>query len=340
MSSEYAATVAAVISVTAISLAPNLILFLFPNHLIDNYRAKEILSFGQALAAGGLLGDVFLHSLPHAMEDNENGPDGFEGICISMLIGFLAFFLSDILVRSFGNIKNDQSNDHRHIKVKNNAGVKDACIAGDDNKERQENNSMTLFSSKVILNLVSDSLHNFTDGLAIGSSFAAISRTQLNGDNFWDNVGIMLRSRGGLATLSVMFHEIPHELGDFAILVNAGMSKRQAILTQFSTAIAALCGTFIGIFATMSIELTSGYQYMIPFTAGGFLYFASVGILPEILEMDVSLKTRAYQLLAFIAGLGFMYGVAIIEHNHHDHEHSHEIHHHGHHHHHEHSHEL
>ena len=81
------------------------------------------------------------------------------------------------------------------------------------------------------LNLLADSLHNFTDGIAIGASFA---------------------SGQGLAMatfISVIFHEIPHEIGDFTILVQNGLSKQEAIKAQFLTAIAAFGGTAVGLLA-------------------------------------------------------------------------------------------
>lgn len=52
---------------------------------------------------------------------------------------------------------------------------------------------------------------------------------------------------GATTTVAVFFHEIPHEVGDFALLVQSGFSKRAAMGSQFITAIGALLGTLIGI---------------------------------------------------------------------------------------------
>jgi hypothetical protein len=114
----------------------------------------------------------------------------------------------------------------------------------------------------------------------------------------------LMISRGGLATLSILCHEIPHELGDFEILVKNGFSKRQAIVAQFGTAVAALLETVVGI----------GLESLLFVTAGGFVYLAAVSILPEILEEpDTSLKFRVLQLLCFGAGVAFMYAVTLLE---------------------------
>lgn len=61
------------------------------------------------------------------------------------------------------------------------------------------------------LNLAADFSHNFTDGLAIGASFLA-----------GQNIGI-------ITTLTILFHEVPHEIGDFAVLIQSGCSKKKVL---------------------------------------------------------------------------------------------------------------
>lgn len=74
-----------------------------------------------------------------------------------------------------------------------------------------------------------DFTHNITDGLAMSASFYASPTI------------------GATTTVAVFFHEIPHEVGDFALLVQSGFSKRAAMASQFVTALGALLGTGIGI---------------------------------------------------------------------------------------------
>ena len=74
-----------------------------------------------------------------------------------------------------------------------------------------------------------DFTHNITDGLAMSASFYASPTI------------------GATTTVAVFFHEIPHEVGDFALLVQSGFSKRAAMGAQFVTAVGALLGTLIGI---------------------------------------------------------------------------------------------
>lgn len=348
-----ATTAAAFISTTLISLAPNVLLFLFPSFSkldadgSDGNRMNPLV-IGQALAAGGLLGDVFLHTLPHTVT-HENG----EAVGMAVLAGFVTFLLFDMLVRSYGHDHDHHKHEHQHE---------------DDKCSKNDKNDKFVISSAVVLNLAADSLHNFTDGIAIGASFAATSTTTTAGEmdfaslSFLSQIKSLLSSRGGMASLAVLFHEIPHELGDYSILVSAGMTKHQAILAQFSTAIAAYCGTFVGLFGaqTLKVFINNGddTDLMVPFTAGGFVYLAAVTILPALLDESQkgpggsmhTTKGKVNMVTAFLAGIWFMHVVALLEHSGpccahgHDHSHGHGVvlnnastggkHEHGHHHHH------
>ena len=199
---ELSTITAALLCTTAISLLPNILLFIFPN---TTYKSNSsILLIGQALAAGGLLGDVFLHTLPHAFMSSSSDDEDVELIGLAIISGFLVFFIFDILVREFGH-EHHHHHDHDHASKNNNGNKKTT--------EMKPN----LFSSNVILNLVADSLHNFTDGIAIGASFAssatillatttAATETTTTTTNFMNQVWIQIQSRGGLASLAVLFH--------------------------------------------------------------------------------------------------------------------------------------
>jgi len=343
------ATVAAFLSTFLISLAPNVILFLSPNYGQSTTAVKRqnaVLSIGQALAAGGLLGDVFLHTLPHAMADEHSRHSSHEGghhhdqsssgglsIGMMVLVGFSTFLVFDILVRSVGGDVHHHHAGHCHDHSENGHSTSGGGDAAATSEKKPLLTPRSIFNSTVLLNLAADSLHNFTDGLAIGASFAASSISHEQ------SVTSLMKSRGGMASLSVLMHELPHELGDFSILVSNGMSKRQAIMAQFSTAIAAFLGTFVGL-AASSFDDTLGHEVLLPFTAGGFVYLAAVSILPELLEeRNVGLALRTAQVLAFGMGVAFMQLVAIMEEMEGGHGHGYGQEHYHHHHHHKESHE-
>lgn len=128
---------------------------------------------------------------------------------------------------------------------------------------------------------------------------------------------------GATTTVAVFFHEIPHEVGDFALLVQSGFSKRQAMGAQFVTAIGALLGTLIGIAVqefgggSSSAEgpgsMTSGIwgtsltwgDMLLPFTAGTFLYVGTVAVIPELLETGPNKGLELRKTLVQFAAIAF-----------------------------------
>lgn len=315
------AIAAAFTSTGLISLAPNILLFLFPNYSAEGSggrRATTLLSLGQALAVGGLLGDVFLHTLPDCFADSMNGHGHHESegaytdhqhhhgggeVGLRVIIGFAAFLILDLLVRSLEGGHSDEQHSHSNHNGHSSNGA--------TRNKTQKNAWRIVLSSTVLLNLLGDSLHNFTDGLAIGATFAASQIPQQPIDTI-TTAFALLKSRGGLASISVLLHEIPHELGDFATLVNAGLSRNAAIGLQFLTAVAAFLGTALGLFSSHIIE-GLGHDVLLPFTAGGFVYLACATILPEILETDASAGVRVLQVASFGMGVLLMYFVAELE---------------------------
>jgi zinc transporter 7 len=293
------------------------LLLLFPNFASGEGEHSSMLALGQAMAAGGLLGDVFLHTIPHAQ-----GGDDADVVGLWVLLGFTAFLVADMLLRSLS----DGGGGHSHT---NSAG------SGHSNSKKDDHNHDQVKTSAILLNLAADAMHNFTDGLAIGASFSIASSSEQQHHHHDASVLSLLKSRGGLATLSILFHEIPHELGDFAVLVKNGYSKRQAIVAQFGTALAAMAGTVVGIL----LEGVFAGEALIYVTAGGFIYLAACTILPELLEERATLKFRLAQLVFFGAGIAFLYAVSYLEqmdggghgghsHGHHQHGHSSEVVHH------------
>ena len=134
------------------------------------------------------------------------------------------------------------------------------------------------------LNLAADAFHNFTDGLAIGSGYLAGQKIGL------------------LTTVMILFHEIPHEVGDFAILIQSGVSKWDAIRLQLVTAIAAMLGCIV---ALLGAGEAAAAAFILPFTAGGFIYIATVSVIPELLTGS-SLKQSLMEIVALLVGVFIM----------------------------------
>jgi zinc transporter 7 len=270
------AIAAAFISTGIISLAPNVLLFLFPNYGASGGSdgGRSILSLGQAIAVGGLLGDVFIHTLPDCFADSFHGEQehnhshSHSNIGLRILLGFTLFLILDIAVRS---IEEAGGGEHSHGCNSRKGGGTTTCN-GSNGKYTSKQPWHRILSSAVLLNLLGDSLHNFTDGLAIGASYSITKIPTKNSPasfvSFASSAIKLVKSKGGIASLSVFLHEIPHELGDFATLIKAGLSRNMAIGAQFLTAIAAFLGTAFGLCSGQVIQ-GLGHEVLIPFTAGG-----------------------------------------------------------------------
>ncbi|MDD5115587.1 MAG: ZIP family metal transporter [Candidatus Omnitrophica bacterium] len=140
------------------------------------------------------------------------------------------------------------------------------------------------------LNLVGDGFHNFIDGMVIAASFIVSLRL------------------GAVTTLAIILHEIPQELGDFAVLVYGGFTKRKALLFNFASALMAVFGAITGYLIT---DLVRNFtNFILPFTAGGFVYIATSDLIPELhKENDLKRSTAAF--FAFLLGIIFM---ALVKH--------------------------
>uniref|UniRef100_A0A672Z7D7 Zinc transporter SLC39A7 n=1 Tax=Sphaeramia orbicularis TaxID=375764 RepID=A0A672Z7D7_9TELE len=291
-----------------ISAAPFLILFLIPvqsNSDQHQNLLKVLLSF----ASGGLLGDAFLHLIPHALEphshhgedhghshDTEESHDHghshgaahghMMSVGLWVLGGIIAFLVVEKFVRL---LKGGHSHGHSHTAPKE----KDSD--GEEEKEEKKKDDKGSKDEKVsgYLNLAADFTHNFTDGLAIGASF------------------LVSPAVGAITTLTILLHEVPHEIGDFAILVQSGCTKRKAMCLQLLTALGALAGTACSLLAEgVGAAATA---WILPFTAGGFVYIATVTVLPELLAGRSSFGQSLMEILALLFGVGMMVLIAEYE---------------------------
>lgn len=104
---------------------------------------------------------------------------------------------------------------------------------------------------------------------------------------------------------------MPHEIGDFAILIQSGCSKKKAIYLQLLTALGAVSGTLLSLIFESAI---SGFatSCILPFTAGGFIYIATVTIIPELKE-NSSFFQSLKEIIALVAGVAMMVVIAYIE---------------------------
>lgn len=134
-----------------------------------------------------------------------------------------------------------------------------------------------------LLILVGDSLHNFTDGLMIAAAFLIDAKL------------------GWLTALTIATHEIPQEIGDFIVLLNAGYSKKRAILYNALASLAAVLGGIVGYFA-----LQAGRDWLpavIAVAAASFVYIALADLVPD---MQRQRKGPASIIQFVLMGLGIL----------------------------------
>ncbi|MFH1064726.1 MAG: ZIP family metal transporter [Candidatus Woesearchaeota archaeon] len=139
-----------------------------------------------------------------------------------------------------------------------------------------------------MMNLVGDVFHNLIDGLVIGGAYL---------------VSIPL---GTSTTIAILFHEVPQEIGDFGVLLHAGYTKAKALMYNFLSALSAL----IGVIIALTIGMRFGWfaEFLVPFTAGGFLYIAGSDLIPEM-HKECSAPISLLQLSSLILGLLLMVGL-------------------------------
>lgn len=222
-----------------------------------------------------------------------------------VMAGFMFFFISERIVRSLTG-GGGHSHSHSHgshaqdddvsRRKKDDDHASGSAVSSSRSSSSGSNSQLgwgIRLQTAGILNLAADALHNFSDGIAIGAAFA---------------------SGGGLGystALATLLHELPHEIGDFAVLVQNGCTKWEAIGAQFATALAAFAGTAVGLLATQYAGLE---QPLLAVTAGGFVYVSCVAVMPDVLSTgNPSFGQGVAEVGAMCAGIALMACVALLE---------------------------
>ncbi len=140
------------------------------------------------------------------------------------------------------------------------------------------------------LNLIGDFIHNFIDGMIIAASFA-------------NSVTL------GVATaIAVVFHELPQEMGDYGILVYAGMERRRALILNFLASTSVVVG---GVFGSFFLGMVANLEgYMVAFSAGAFIFLSASELIPEMHEENDRGKALI-QLFVLILGMLTIYMLGI-----------------------------
>ncbi|OGM08580.1 hypothetical protein A2Z67_06360 [Candidatus Woesebacteria bacterium RBG_13_36_22] len=220
--------------------------------------ARRLASVSVPLAAGVLLTLSFLDLLPEAVEAYGNG--AFSVI----LIVFVVLFLIE---RFFFYL-------HHHL----------------EDGETHSGHSHAQGETIVPLIIFGDTIHNFLDGVVIGSSFLV-------------NPALSL-----LVAFSTFLHETPHEIADFGILLGNGWSRKKTLIANFLSALATFPGAFLTYLYADRIK--SGTGILLALAAGFFLYVATTDFLPEAAHAPRKIMFR--QAAFLLIGIFMMVAVRII----------------------------
>lgn len=238
---------------------------------ISEERCARMLPHFVSFATGALLGAALLALLPEAIA--RAGVAGAYALGLTLLAGLGVFFVIEKLVLWW------------HTRA-------DEEAAGEDGRQQDihalhshAGHSHRHDHASGVLVLVGDSVHNALDGVLIAAAF------------------LTSVSLGIVTTLAVAAHEIPHRVGDFAILVHSGFSRSRALLLNLATGLASIIGAvaaYYGLRRALDV-----LPYALAFAAAGFLYIAVAGLIP-------GLHRRADPLTSSIQVILISLGIAVI----------------------------
>merc|ERR1712200_139715 len=150
-------------------------------------------------------------------------------------------------------------NNHNHLQIQ--PQNTDSGCADEERSVSIKKPSRTIISSTNMMVIIGDAVHNFADGVAIGAAFSMGYATGLS------------------TSIAVLCHELPHEIGDFAILIQNGMKTRTALFFNLISSITGVIGMCLGLLLGTAGNFSS---WLIAGIVGVFLYVALVSMIPQL----------------------------------------------------------
>ena len=234
--------------------------------LRDEHR-EAVLPHGISFAIGALLAVAFWGLIPEAFEQVK--PEQFQTLSGTIFVGILGFFFLEkqFILRHFHSGHCEAHTDDGHDHQGHNHG---------------HSHSHSRAKSAGALIILGDSIHNFVDGVLIAAAF--LTDVQL----------------GIVTSLAVAAHEIPQEVGDFAILLDSGYSRGKAL---FYNVLASLTTVVGGVLAYFSLEdLHDTLPYFLALAASSFIYIAVADLIPS-LHTKTDIKTSLQQIVLIVMGV-------------------------------------
>lgn len=228
------------------------------------YYLNRLLTYLISLAAGIMLGTAVFHLLPEAAEAMS------DGTTFSTIFGasFVFFFTLEKLLLF-----------HHHHADENDLPA--AENAADNHADNQ-----TIVRPFVWINLFGGMIHNLIDGVTIAVTF------------------LLNPSLGAATVVATILHEIPREIGDFAVLIHGGLSVKRALLLNLLTGLVSILGA-VAVLALGS-HLKGYTNWLMPVAAANFLYIALANLLPEL--SHIRNRSQSFKQIFLIAfGMWLMF---------------------------------
>lgn len=243
-------------------------------------------------AVGALLGVVFLDLLPHIFESSAN----HHASAAWILGGILLFFILEKFVlwrhshdHTGGKPAaltttqtvlhpaiNQPMQGHAHVNAHIHAHTHDRAS-----------------ESTAWMVIIGDGFHNFTDGLAIAAAFVTDYRL------------------GVVTAIAIIAHELPHELGDFLVLIHSGFSKMRALFWNLISSLATMVGAVLGYFALRGLETYA--EVLLCLAASSMIYVAIADLMPGLQKRTTARESLA-QIVLIGLGVGTISFVSVLVH--------------------------
>jgi zinc and cadmium transporter len=235
--------------------------------LLPDQQRNAVLPHGISFAIGALLAVAFWGLIPEAFESVK--PEQFQALSGTILAGILGFFVLEKLLIwrhcHFGECEAHGDDEHTH-----------------NHDQTHSHHHHGIAKSAGALIIVGDGIHNFVDGVLIAAAF--LTDVQL----------------GIVTSLAVAAHEIPQEVGDFAILLQSGYGKGKALFYNILASLTTVVG---GVLAYFSLaDLHASLPYFLALAASSFIYIAVADLIPS-LHKKTEMKASLEQIALITAGV-------------------------------------
>jgi zinc and cadmium transporter len=218
-----------------------------------------------SFAVGALLGAVFLELVPHALETGSP-----QTVMLTMLAGLLGFFLLEKLVL-WRHAHGHEAHVHDEDETEHDHALHTGPGAGRPG----------------LMILIGNGVHSFCDGIVIAAAFLADAPL------------------GVATTIAIVAHAVPQQVGDFAVLLHSGFTRRKAFTFNVAVGLATLVGALAAYGALA--DMARALPVVLAIAAASLLYVAVADLIPSLHRRPEPLET-ARQMIAILLGIGIIAG--------------------------------